>query len=132
MSLRHIMIVIALMAPQLAAADELVLPDGAPLVLGSDLCEIVKTCLPAEELGLPQNVPDLLVPEWGLDTIANIAGTQSPEQAQSYAQGLSDRSLVDQCEKCKCCVVNADGVNFAPGANLSAEYFHGLVVIGGE
>jgi hypothetical protein len=132
MRLCPILFALVAAAPLGVAAQDLVLPTESPMVLAVDPCEILQTCVPAAQLGLPQGTPDLLVPEWGLSAIAAMSGTRSPQEAQSYARGLSDKSLVDWCEVCSCCAIRSEGLDIGPDTGARGDYFRGMVGIRGE
>lgn len=103
------------------------------LALPPDICEIVDVCAPADSIGLTGAMAPAAIPDWAYERLQGMNEAGVPEARRSgYARAMSDRTLVDWCDVCKCCAISHDTLMISPEAFKDSGLTKGITILEGQ
>jgi len=99
-----------------------------------DLCQLTKSCLPGDAVGITTGPQAKLLPPVGVERLKQMLASSagSEDERTAYADGLSDATIIDWCSICNCCAINHDGLTIDADALLNVISAGRYVVIQGE
>lgn len=106
------------------------MPLGLRLSQPVDLCSAgSETCRAPADLGLPGAANGLIIPEAAVPAIREMGRLNGGDLALAYTEGVSDKSILDLCSLCKCCVIEHDALALEPQLGKDPGLPEGLIVI---